>query len=67
MIGLRLGIAQFPRPKNGLSRFHAGVIWAIKANGVLVILPTAVLGILLGAALEVLVLFFLVISGLPGP
>ena len=42
-------------------------LWGIKANGVLVILPTAVLGILLSAALEVLVLFFLVISGLPGP
>jgi hypothetical protein len=47
--------------------FVAGCVslWGVKANGVLVILPPALLGILASAALEVLALFFLALSGLP--
>jgi hypothetical protein len=49
--------------------FAAGCVslWGVKANGALVILPPALLGILVSAALEVLALFFLVLSDLPGP
>jgi hypothetical protein len=49
--------------------FAAGCVslWGIKANGMLVILPAALLGILVSAALEVLALFFLILTGLPGP
>lgn len=49
--------------------FVAGCVslWGVRANGALVILPPALLGILLSAGLEVLALFFLVLSGLPGP
>jgi len=49
--------------------FAAGCVslWGVRANGALVILPPALLGILANAALEVLALFFLVLTGLPGP
>jgi hypothetical protein len=49
--------------------FLAGCVslWGVRANGALVILPPALLGILVSAALEVLALFFLVLTGLPGP
>jgi hypothetical protein len=49
------------------SSFVAGCVslWGVRANGALVILPPALLGILVSAGLEVLALFFLVISGLP--
>lgn len=49
--------------------FAAGCVslWGVRANGALVILPPALLGILVSAALEVLALFFLVLTGLPGP
>jgi hypothetical protein len=49
--------------------FAAGCVslWGVRANGALVILPPALLGILVNAALEVLALFFLFLTGLPGP
>jgi hypothetical protein len=49
--------------------FAAGCVslWGVRANGALVILPPALLGILVSAALEVLALFFLLLTGLPGP
>ena len=49
------------------SSFVAGCVslWGVRANGALVILPPALLGILVSAGLELLALFFLVISGLP--
>lgn len=49
--------------------FAAGSLslWGVRANGALVILPPALLGILVNAALEVLALFFLVLTGLPVP
>jgi len=51
------------------SSFVAGWVslWGVRANGALVILPPALLGILVSAALEVLALFFLLLTGLPGP
>lgn len=47
--------------------FVAGCVslWGVRANGALVILPPALLGILVSAVLELLALFFLVISDLP--
>jgi hypothetical protein len=42
-------------------------LWGVKANGAIVILPPAILGILISAALEVVALFGLVLTGLPGP
>ena len=49
--------------------FAAGCVslWGVKANGAIVILPPAILGILISLALEVIALFFLVLTGLPGP
>ena len=49
--------------------FVAGCVslWGVRANGALVILPPALLGILASAVLEVLALGFLVLSNLPGP
>ncbi|MFL5241973.1 MAG: hypothetical protein ACJ8FY_07680 [Gemmataceae bacterium] len=39
----------------------------VKTNGALVILPPAILGMLISAALELLALIFLALTGLPGP
>jgi hypothetical protein len=49
--------------------FAAGCVslWGVRTNGALVILPPALLGILVSAALEVVALFFLLLTGLPGP
>jgi hypothetical protein len=49
--------------------FAAGCasLWGVRANGALVILPPALLGILVSAALELLALLFLLLTGLPGP
>lgn len=49
--------------------FAAGCVslWGVRAKGALVILLPALLGILVSAALEVLALFFLLLTGLPGP
>jgi hypothetical protein len=47
----------------------AGVVslWGIRSNGVLAILPAAVLGILLSLAVGLLSLLFLALTGLSGP
>ena len=49
------------------SSFVAGCVslWGVRTNGARVILPPALLGILVSSVLEVLALFFLVISGMP--
>ena len=49
--------------------FAAGCVSlrGVRTNGALVILPPALLGILVSAVLEVLALFFLALTGLPGP
>jgi hypothetical protein len=49
--------------------FAAGCmsLWGTRANGAMVILPPALLGILVSAGLEGLALFLLVLAGMPGP
>ena len=49
--------------------FVAGFVslWGAKTNGAVVILPPALIGMLLSAALELLAITFLILSNLPGP